>query len=132
MATPSAPSPPSVRDRQAQTVATRAELVRRRALVEDATPGPWRGGWIMRRGGRPAILVGSLDTGKFVLADTDPEARLEDARHIAAASDPVHALAVLDVHSLVLDLVALHSLACDCATCDVADRLLTLYAPAPS
>lgn len=125
-----APSPPSVRGRQAQTAASRAELARRRALAQAATPGPWRGGWIIRRGGRPAVLVNSLHTGKFVLADTDPEARLEDVRHIAAAADPAHALAALDVHSRLLDVVALHSLECDCATCDVADALLELYSTA--
>jgi hypothetical protein len=127
-----APSAPSVRDKQLQTVAARAELARRRTLAEAATPGPWRGGWIMRLSQRPAVLVNSLHTGKFVLADTDPEARQEDAHHIAAAADPAHVLAVLDMHGRVLDLVALHSLACDCTACDVADALLELYSAAVS
>jgi hypothetical protein len=127
-----APMAPSSRDHQLRTAATRASIAQRRALVEAATPGPWHGGWIMRRGGRPAVLVDSLHTGKFVLADTDPEARQEDARHIAAAADPTYSLAVLDVHSRALDAVALHSLACDCPSCDIADALLDIYAPAVS
>jgi hypothetical protein len=128
----SAPSAPSVHGRQVRTIAARAEIARRRALAGLATPGPWRGGWVMRRSHRPAVLVNSLHTGKFVLADTDPEARQEDARHIAAAADPGHALAVLGVLDRALDVVALHSLACDCMACDVADAVLDLFSPAVS
>jgi hypothetical protein len=125
-----APIAPTSRGRALRTIATRAAITQRRALATSATPGPWHGGWVMRHGGRPAVLVDSLHTGRFVLADTDPEARQEDARHIAAAADPIYSLAVLDVHGQALDAVALHSLACDCPSCELADAVLDIYAPA--
>lgn len=125
------PNAPSVRDKQVRTVATRQELEHRRQLAAAATPGPWVGQRMGLRGGRIGVVVSSTVSRRFVIADRDQEALLEDGQHIAA-NDPPHVLATLDVHTALLDVVALHSLFCDCDACTVADRLLDLYAPEQS
>jgi hypothetical protein len=85
----------------------RAEIARRRALVEGATTGPWKGTRLRRLGGRTAVVVatvqhGPASRGAFVLADSDPEARFEDA-HFIAVNDPAHVLRVLAAADAALD-----------------------------
>lgn len=87
---------PSVRS-AAETLREAARLMRERAEV--ATPGPWAATRLVRRGGYLATVVhdrsGANEHGRFVLADGDREARMEDAAHIASWH-PAVGLAVAD------------------------------------
>lgn len=92
----------------ARLVVARREIIRRRALIDGATSGPWHGTRLGRLGGKLAVVVSTKQPpkkgfgGQFVLADSDPEARVEDA-HFIAAHDPGYALAVLRIADLILD-----------------------------
>lgn len=82
-------------------VAALAEIARRREVARAATVGPWSSTRLLLRNGYPGVVVSSESTGRFVIADRDREARLEDGQFIAA-NDPTHILAVLDAAEATL------------------------------
>jgi hypothetical protein len=125
------PNPPAVRDVQLQTRQVRDLVASRRRLAEAAHEG-WRWNTHTDAGVYAHLRVLAPDHIIYSRHVADCSGRGENDRAeeyaaFIADNDPAHVLALLALVDQMLDVVALHSLECDCASCALADTVISHY-----